>query len=164
LKEIIVILLCTFKFAMTFPLAVITFRFTFLETLLWTNIGGAIGIYLFAHLSEELIGFWKREFSRATVNRKTVGNLRRNNEKKKVFSRRSRRIVHIRGKYGLPGIALITPLLLSIPVGVFIVVRYFGKNKFRFMYLIAGNFIWSLIYATFYGYSYGFVKEILAGL
>ena len=69
---------------------------------------------------------------------------------KKTFTRRNRRIVRIKQKYGLTGIALITPLLLSIPVGVFLVVRYYHSSKSKFLYLIAANLIWSIIYTGFY--------------
>ena len=48
------------------------------------------------------------------------------------------------------GIALITPFLLSIPVGVFLVVRYYRTSKTKFLYLIAANLLWSVIYTGFY--------------
>jgi hypothetical protein len=50
----------------------------------------------------------------------------------------------------LLGIALITPFLLSIPVGVFLVVRYYHASKTRFLYLIGANLFWSVIYTGFY--------------
>ena len=162
MKEIIVVLLSTFKFGMTFPLAVITFRFGFLETLLWTNLGGTIGIFFFAYLSEGLIKLWKHFLFASTKQKTGHSKDRRKVRRKPVFTRRNRRIVALKAKYGLPGIALATPILLSIPVGVFIVVRYFGKKNSRFAYLIGGNFIWSLIYTTFYGYSLYFAKELMA--
>jgi len=59
-------------------------------------------------------------------------------------------MVRIKNQYGLIGIALTTPLLLSIPVGVFLVVRYYRASRVKFLYLIASNVIWSLIYTAFY--------------
>ncbi len=142
---LLTILFSSFKFAATFPLVIIQFEFSFLETILWTNVGGIAGVYFFAFLSGKLIVWWKRIFRRS--NRKILED---EQQVKKIFTRRNRRIVRTKQKYGLIGIALITPFLLSIPVGVFLVVRYYHASKMRFLYLIASNLIWSLIYTGFY--------------
>ena len=142
---LLTILFSSFKFAVTFPLVIIRFEFSFWETILWTNVGGILGIYFFAFLSERMINWWKRAFRRS--NRKILED---EQQVKKVFTRRNRRIVRIKKKYGLVGIAMITPFLLSIPVGVFLVVRYYHASKSRFLYLIAANLIWSVIYTGFY--------------
>ena len=135
----------SFKFAATFPLVVFQFEFSFVETLLWTNVGGIIGIYFFAFLSEKIIAWWNRTFRKSSRN--TPGN---DKKKKKIFTRKNRRIVRVKQKYGLIGVAFITPLLLSIPVGVFLVVRYYRTSKTKFLYLIGSNVIWSVIYTVFY--------------
>lgn len=142
---ILTILFSSFKFAATFPLVIIQYEFSFLETILWTNVGGILGVYFFAFLSEKLLAWWKRMFRRS--NRKILED---EQQVKKIFTRRNRRIVQIKQKYGLIGIALITPFLLSIPVGVFLVVRYYRSSKLKFLYLIAANLIWSVIYTGFY--------------
>ena len=153
LEELIVILLSSFKFAMTFPLAILEFRFGLIETLILSNLGGTLGIFFFAYLSEKIIYLWKKylrpRFGRL---RSSKNNTAEKKISKPLFTKRNRRIAHVKSRYGLAGIAAITPLLLSIPVGVFLVVRYFGKNKLRFPFLMAANFIWSLIYTTFYIY------------
>ncbi len=142
---LLTILFSSFKFAATFPLVIIQFEFSFLETILWTNVGGILGVYFFAFLADLLIAWWKRTFRRS--NRHILED---EQQVKKVFTRRNRRIVRTKQKYGLMGIALITPFLLSIPVGVFLVVRYYHHSRNRFLYLIAANLIWSLIYTGFY--------------
>lgn len=142
---ILTILFSSFKFAATFPLVIIQYEFSFLETILWTNVGGILGVCFFAFLSEKLLAWWKRLFRRS--NRKILED---EQQVKKIFTRRNRRIVRIKQKYGLIGIALITPFLLSIPVGVFLVVRYYRSSKLKFLYLIAANLIWSVIYTGFY--------------
>jgi len=149
---------------MTFPVAIIEFRFGIGETLLWTNLGGILGIYFFAYLSRKILDFWHSYYARKGINKKRRNPERLNTRKKNVFTRRNRRIVAIKSKYGLPGIALATPILLSIPVGVFIVVRYFNHKKYKFMFLVAGNFIWSLIYTGFYGFSFHIFQRITAVL
>ncbi len=142
---LIIILFSSFKFAATFPLVIVQFEFSFAETILWTNVGGIAGIYFFAFLSEKMIDWWKRTFRRA--NRKILED---EQQVKKIFTRKNRRIVRIKQKYGLFGIALITPFLLSIPVGVFLMVRYYYTSKTKFLYLIGSNLLWSIIYTGFY--------------
>jgi hypothetical protein len=121
------------------------FEFSFLETVLWTNVGGIIGIYFFAFLSEKLIAWWNRNFRRS---RRSPDE--KEERSKKTFTKRNRRIVYIKQRYGLIGIAVTTPFLLSIPVGVFLVVRYYRASRIKFLYLIASNLFWSLIYTAFY--------------
>ncbi len=135
----------SFKFAATFPLVILQFDFSFLESNLWTNAGGIAGIYFFSFLSGKLIAWWNRTF------RRPHRNSTENEEKtKKIFTKRNRSIVRIKQRYGLIGIAVSTPFLLSIPVGVFLVVRYYRTSKSKFIYLIASNVVWSLIYTAFY--------------
>ena len=142
---LLTILFSSFKFAATFPLVIIQFESGFLETVFWTNMGGIAGIYFFAFLSERLISWWKHTFRRS--NRKILED---EQQVKKIFTRRNRRIVRTKMKYGLMGIALITPFLLSIPVGVFLVVRYYRSSRYKFLCLIAANLFWSIIYTGFY--------------
>ena len=142
---LLTILFSSFKFAATFPLVILQFDLRFVETILWTNVGGIAGIYFFAFLSEKLLAWWKRTFRRSVRHRK-----KDEKKEKKIFTRKNRRIVRIKRKYGLIGIALTTPLLLSIPVGVFLVIRYYNTSKYKFLYLIASNLIWSVIYTSFY--------------
>jgi len=135
IQIILTILSSSVKFAMTFPLAVLQFNFNFAETVLWTNVGGILGIYFFTYLSDKIIEWWKRTFRK---------------KRKKIFTKKNRRIVSVKQSYGLIGIALITPLLLSIPVGAFLMVRYYPRSKYKIAALIASNIIWSVIYTLFY--------------
>jgi hypothetical protein len=145
LEIILTILFSSFKFAATFPLVVLQFKFSFLETILWTNVGGIAGVYFFAFLSEKLLVWWKR-FFRRSIRKKPNDPL----QVKKIFTKRNRTIVRIKQRYGLIGIAFTTPLLLSIPVGVFLVVRYYHSSKTKFLYLIGSNLVWSVIYTGFF--------------
>ena len=141
-QVLLTIISSSVKFAMTFPLAVLQFRLSFLETILWTNVGGIVGIYFFAFLSEKLIAWWNRTFRK--------GRAAKSPGVKKIFTKKNRRIVRIKQQYGLPGIALTTPLLLSIPLGTFLAVRYYRSSKVKFTWLIASNILWSVIYTAFY--------------
>ena len=152
MKALIIVLLSSIIFGFTFPVAVLQFNIGVMETILWTNIGGSIGILLFATLSKQLIRFYKRNV-KVFLQKIFVGR-KQNPSPKKVFTKRSRKIVSLKNRYGLPGIAFITPVLLSIPLGVFIIVRYFNSNKSKFILLLSSNFIWSIAYTLFYHYCY----------
>ena len=47
---------------------------------------------------------------------------------KKVFSRKNKFIVRVKSRWGLIGLAIITPCIISIPVGTLLAVRYFSSN------------------------------------
>lgn len=144
---LVTILLSSVKFGMTFPLAVMEFRFSFFETILWINMGGLAGIYFFAYLSKGL-NRWIESMVHRWQSRGAV--LSKEKKNKKIFTKRNRRIVRIKQRYGLIGIAASTPFLLSIPVGVFLVVRYYPRNRERYLWLVASNLVWSFIYTSFY--------------
>lgn len=146
-KIIITILLAAVKYAVTFPLVIYEFKFSFFETILWMNAGGILGVIFFGFLFKGLIRLWKRLFKIKVRNIKEEYKKKKN---KKVFTKRNRRIVTIKQRYGLAGIVATTPVLLSIPIGVFLVVRYYKLTKVTFLYLAISIFIWSLIFTSFY--------------
>ena len=141
MKELTIIFLCTWKFAATFPLAIYAMKMSFTETLLFTNIGGIIGAVVFVFFSDLLIKAYKNFWPE---------KLKFKKNKKVVFTKRNRRLVKIKVKYGLYGIVILSPLLLSIPVGAFLTVKYYRTHKSNILWLIAGQIFWSLVYTLFY--------------
>ncbi|MBN1415217.1 MAG: hypothetical protein JW973_08970 [Bacteroidales bacterium] len=141
MKEITIIFFCTWKFAATFPLAVLAMKMSFIETLIYTNAGGILGVLIFAFFSDILI---------RTCSKYWPEKLKFFRKSKKVFKKSNRRLVTLKMKYGLPGIVILTPVLLSIPVGTFLVTKYYGTKKLNLFWLIAGNVCWSFIYIFFY--------------
>lgn len=141
MDKLIVILSSTWKFAATFPVAVYVFNMSFFETILYTNIGGFLGLIVSVILSKGLIklylDFWPEKLK---WKRKT----------RKKFTRRNRRLVKFKSKYGLYGIVFLTPVLLSIPIGTFLVTKYYRYNKSNYLYLLFSQIIWSVIYAFLY--------------
>ena len=94
-------------------------------------IGGFTGISFFYYFSN-----W--------VN-KMISKLFQKKKKKQVFSKKVRRFINIKNKYGLIGIALITPIIISIPVGSFIASRFFSKKKHTLLVMFAGIVFWALL-------------------
>ena len=156
MEEFLVIFFSSVKFGLTFPLAIIEYNLGFMETILWTNVGGLIGILVFAFLSEQLLFLWRNYLWNFL---QKLFNISREKVKtKKIFTKKNRRIVKIKSKYGLAGIALSTPILLSIPLGVFLTIRYFNHKKYKLLYLLGGNIIWSFLYASFYSSFWEYIK------
>jgi ABC-type antimicrobial peptide transport system permease subunit len=141
MKEITVIFFCTWKFAATFPVAVYVMKMSFLETIICTNIGGAIGVLIFIFFSHFLINLYTKYWPE---------QLKRHRKPKRVFNKRNRWLVKIKIHYGLPGIVILTPILLSIPVGSFLVAKYYGRRKFNYLWLILGQIAWSFVFTGFY--------------
>ncbi len=143
MKEITVILCCTWKFALTFPVAVFTMKFSFWKTIILTNIGGFIGLILSVYLSKLILYIWQKYI---------VSVFRKRKQKKPVFSRRNRFLVLIKSKYGMSGIVILSPLILSIPVGAFLTTKYYGARADKIFWLLTGQIAWSFAYTGFFIY------------
>ncbi len=141
MKELTIIFFSTWKFAATFPIAIYVMGMSFTETLFYTNIGGILGTIISVYLSRFLIKLWNKYWPE---------NLKFRRKTKKIFTKRNRRFVKIKSKYGLIGIVILSPVILSIPIGSFLTVRYYGNRLKNFLFLIAGQFCWSLVYTIFY--------------
>jgi hypothetical protein len=69
-------------------------------------------------------------------------------KEKHIFTRRNRMIVRLKNNYGLWGIVITTPVLLSIPVGAFLASHYFPRNKRMVLYMLASIFAWGILLSS----------------
>jgi hypothetical protein len=97
MKALLIILSSTWKFAATFPVAVYVFKMSFSETILYTNIGGFIGILISTLVSKGLIKLFNAYGSDLFKSKKKI---------RKKFTKRNRRLVILKNKYGLAGIVI----------------------------------------------------------
>jgi hypothetical protein len=142
LEILSVILLSSVKFSIGgVPLAVVGYNFPFIKAVATTSVGGILGVVIFLYLSEKILKAWYHFFPH-----KHPSHPQRS--KKKIFTRRNRIIVSIKRSYGLLGISILTPLALSIPVGVFLAVRYFKDKQKILVYMITSVFLWSLLLSS----------------
>ena len=141
MDKIGLILMFTWKFAFTFPIAIYINKLTFFHTILIGNIGGILGVIGFAYLSDFLIKLWQKHINQHFTKPK---------QKRKKFTKRNRRIVLIKTRYGLPGIVVLNPVILSIPVSTFLIRKYYGDKILNLGWLILGQVAWSFIYTYFY--------------
>jgi hypothetical protein len=141
LQELTVIFFASWKFAAIFPVAIVAMKMSFAKTLLCTNIGGILGVLTFTFFSKFLLYIWNKYYPE---------NWKLLKKKRKLFNKRNRRIVNIKVKYGLTGIVLLNPILLSIPISSFLVTKYYGRKTSNLVYLVAGQILWSFVYCFLY--------------
>lgn len=131
---LMVILLSSLKMGLGgIPLSYLL-KFNLLKSVFATTLGGCAGSFVFVHTSDWLL----RRAARLRKKKITTTN-------KKSFTVKNKMIVRVKIKYGLMGIAAITPLFLSYPVGCIIAVRYFKNKKKVISFLWASTAIWSII-------------------
>ena len=141
MKELTIIFFCTWKFAATFPVAIYVMGMSFTETLIYTNIGGILGTVISVYFSHFLIKTWNKYWPE---------KLRFRRKTSKIFTKTNRRFIKIKSTYGLIGIVILSPVILSIPIGAFLTVKYYGNRIKNIVFLIAGQVLWSFVYTVFY--------------
>jgi hypothetical protein len=140
-KVLSVIISCALFFGKVgMPAAVILFKFNFWKVIVVSNIGGILGVIVFTYISAGLLKWWNK------YKRKKWDS-----SKKTAFNSSNRRIVRIKNRFGLTGIAILSPILLSIPLGAFLGERFYKDKKKVIIYLSLSVIFWSFtLYAIFY--------------
>ena len=128
-KIVGILVFSTLKFFFA-PSAALADGYGFLETIAIHVTGGYLGFALFFFAGKVIVTLWRKWFSQ---------------KKKKLFNKKNRFIVNIKTKYGLLGIAVLTPLMLSIPVGAILASYYFPKAQKTLPIFFICIVIWSFI-------------------
>ena len=152
-KYLNVMAIASVKFFWATPYAYL-FRLNQVETIVMVQLGGLIGFLFyyafFSFLLKELKLIWpaiyyitphifkvrfeqwldERRYRKLTANK---------------FTRRNKMIARIRRKYGMPGIVLLTPILLSIPVGAFLGTKYFHHKRNFIPWMLLSIFSWGIV-------------------
>jgi hypothetical protein len=159
LKYINVMVIASVKFFWATPYAYL-FRLNQVETIVFIELGGILGFLffysLFSFLLKELKLIWPliyyitprifkvrfeqwldgRRYRRLTANK---------------FTRRNKMIIRIRRKSGMLGIIILTPILLSIPVGAFLGTKYFHHRRSFIPKMILSIFVWGIVSVLLFG-------------
>ncbi len=137
LEIVSVFFLSTVKFVLGgVPLAQV-YEFSFLKAITVTSLGGFVGVTFFVNTSDRLIAYFKKRKASKQIESP-------NPVRKKIFTRTNKLIVVVKHRFGLSGIALLTPLLLSIPLGCFVAVRYFKDKQHILIYMFGSVLFWSV--------------------
>lgn len=130
-----------FIFGPTFGVA---YELPLIATILLTAFGMMTTVYLFTFFGSDI--------------RKLA---RRFRKEPKVFSKRNRRFVKIWRKFGLEGVCLLTPLVLTPPGGG-LLANLLGTDKkklLKWMWISALG--WSTIISTIVKYAYWMVEDFI---
>jgi hypothetical protein len=129
--------------------------FSYFQTVIVTSIGGFAGVYFFYYLSGYILNLFRKyikpHFKGAVVFRRILFpafNKDRQLKNKRTFTFRNKAIVRTRANFGILGIAILTPVFLSIPLGAFLVNRYYANCKKKFIYLGVSVVLWSFLVSS----------------
>lgn len=70
--------------------------------------------------------------------------------RRKLFTPRNRKIVRIWGKYGAFGVAFLTPLLFSPPIGTIILVSFGTKKAKILISMLVSGLFWGFFYSLLF--------------
>ncbi|MDB4582187.1 hypothetical protein N9164_03475 [Draconibacterium sp.] len=150
LKYLHIILLASVKYFVTLPYAMII-GLDYKQAVIAMLIGGIGGFLFFYYLSKRLIRgidivwpyicrfappFYRYRY-------KAICEKQFSKKPVKIFTRKNRLIAKIRTRYGLWGIIFSTPFLLTIPVGAFLVSKYYSRQKHIVLYMILSIIGWA---------------------
>ena len=156
------------KFLAGIPLS-FAYHFTTLQTIIFTSTGGVLSLVIFLFCSDAITKAWSstsKLFKEKFSSKKPIETEKRYSNKdinvdsnidvqyyfrdapvlktKRKFSRKSRLFVKMKLKYGLTGIAFLTPILLSVPVGTFIATKLTHNKPKIFLYITVAILLWAI--------------------
>lgn len=131
----IIFLMSTVKFVFGAVPTALGFGFSFFEAVTVTCLGGFTGVTMFVFMSDRIV---------EAIRKRREERIQRGEPHGRKFTRRNKVIVKAKMRFGLIGIAFLTPLLFSIPLGCFLAVRYFKNKRKIIAYMYLSVIFWSV--------------------
>ncbi len=131
-------LLSSVKFIPGFALA-LGYKMTTLETFLSVSLGGVMGVTLFAYFGNEIRSYLHKRKVR-------LGKLQ---HPTKAKIKQLRIILKVWKKYGIYGIAFLTPPILSPPIGTIIALAFGEKSPRIVLFMGISCIGWGMAFALF---------------
>jgi hypothetical protein len=114
-------------------------KFGFLKMFIVCMAGGILGNIVFTYMSAAIL--------KAIHNYRVMkGKVHR----KKIFNRVNRTIIKVKRKFGLTGIAFVTPMFMSTPLGAFIAEKFFKDKKKIILYFTISDLFWFFVLYTLF--------------
>ena len=135
------------------PTAIAAFKGSYLKAILSLFAGSTFSTIIFTTLSDTIIRWWEKFKDRWFSKPK---------HPKKVFTKFNRRVIKVKHRFGLIGIAMISAPILSIPVGSFLAERFYKNKKKVILYIAGANLFWSATLYFIYFYLWQSIKIFLA--
>ncbi len=119
--------------------------FNFIQSFTITTLGGVIGILVFYYAGSLIAAWWNhiKALVKSNFVRRPAEVLER--RPKRHFTQTNKMIVKIKRRFGLAGIAFVTPCIISIPVGTLVAVAFYRKRKPILLYLFVSLLLWSIV-------------------
>ncbi|MBK8876124.1 MAG: hypothetical protein IPN13_20495 [Bacteroidetes bacterium] len=112
------------------------YDFSFFETVIYCVLGGMV--------------IAKSRASLQRGSKAEIVEFTDHGEHKKLFTPRNRKFVRIWRKYGLIGVAFLTPVFISIPIGTIIANAFEDNKKKIFLYMFISIVFWSVFFTSMF--------------
>jgi hypothetical protein len=144
-KFISAALACTISLSkIGIPTVIAIYKSNYVLALVSSCTGAVFGSILFTYLFAGILKWWDN----------LKEGMFSTKHPKKIFTKFNRRVIRIKHRFGLTGIAILTPIFLSIPIGAFLAERFYKDKKKVILYLslsaIGWCFVLYFIYLFFY--------------
>ena len=129
------------------------------ETILFMETGGILGFlffyYFFGFLFKELKLLWPIVYHFTPVIFKVRFEMWLNRHRlqrmyARKFTKRNKLIIRMRRRYGMWGLVILSPVILSIPVGALLGNKYFRHNHHFIPYMLLSIVIWGIVSVAFF--------------
>ncbi|GAB4146089.1 MAG: hypothetical protein Fur0041_20560 [Bacteroidia bacterium] len=151
LKFVEVGLIASVKFLLA-PFEAERLGLSFYDSLVITTVGGFTGILVFAFAGTVISKWWRHVWAtiRSCFSRKSATEIE--NKPRKKITATKKMIVRIKMRFGLAGIAFITPSVISVPLGVIAAFHLFRNKKKILIYMFISLLFWSVVlnYTAYY--------------
>ena len=119
------------------PILAKSLGFSYLNTVIVSSVGGMVGVFVFFNLGTRIVNFFPNFFKPIK-------------KKKRVFTKKNKFFVNVIRNYGLFGLSIFTPVLISIPVGAFLAARFFQDQKNTALLIMSISVVlWSVSISSF---------------
>ena len=129
------------------------------ETIFFMEAGGILGFlffyYFFGFLFKELKIMWPTVYRFTPVLFKVRFEMWRKRRKiqklnARKFTKRNKLIIRMRKRYGMWGLVILSPVILSIPVGALLGNKYFRHDHHFIPYMLISIAIWGIVSVTIF--------------
>lgn len=180
IKILLTILISSVKFAVGPAFAYYNNQYEFnnFQVILYCSAGGMLGVAVFSMFTPYLFRFFHwikfefynlffrnklNEIEGDDISLRQKFEIRERNKRKskKIFTRRNRMLVSIWSRYGLIGVAALTPVIISIPIGTIIATKYVHNIRKVYLYMFLSILFWSVTMTfTFHSLEVVSVKDV----
>jgi hypothetical protein len=151
-KFISAALACTISLSkIGIPSVIAIYKSNYILALMSSCTGAIFGTVVFTYLSAGLLKWWDQLKEKWFTSK----------HPKKIFTKSNRRVLRIKHRFGLIGIAILTPIFLSIPIGAFLAERFYKDKKKVIVYLSVSALFWCFTLYFLYLFFYTSFKNVV---